>query len=78
MELLPKEVVKILILDGNGKEKNAISLKVVSHDVRDAINKGAIPTQFVEAVIKGRHRAGTWVEWYPLSEFRKNNPSIEV
>ena len=68
----------MMILDGNRREKNAITLKVITHEVRDAINKGAIPTKFVEAVIKGRHRAGTWVEWYPLSEFRKNNPDIEV
>ena len=68
----------MIVLDGNRKEKNAISLKIVNHDIRDAINKGAIPTQFVEATIKGRHRVETWVEWYPLLEFRKNNPGIEV
>jgi len=68
----------ITIIDSNHREKNAISLKVITHEVSDAINKGTIPTQFVEAVIKGKHRNGTWVEWYPLAEFRENNPSIEV
>jgi hypothetical protein len=68
----------MIVIDSNGKEKNAISLKVITHEVRDAINKGAIPTKFVEAVIQGRHRKGTWVEWYPLEQFRSLNPKIEV
>jgi len=68
----------MIIIDGNKREKDAISLKVITHEVRDAINKGVIPTRFVEAVIKGRHRPETWVEWYPLAQFRENNPDIEV
>jgi hypothetical protein len=68
----------MIIVDGNGKEKNAISLKVITHEVRDAINKGAIPTKFVEATIKGKHRRGTWIEWYPLAEFRENNPGVPI
>ena len=68
----------MIIIDGNNREKNAISLKVITQEVVDAVNKGAIPIKFVEAVIKGRHRLETWVEWYPLIEFRKNNPDVEV
>ena len=68
----------MIIIDSNKTEKNAISLKVITHEVVDAVNKGAIPTKFVEAVIKGRHRLETWVEWYPLIEFRTNNPDVEV
>ena len=68
----------MIIIDSNKKEKNAVSLKVITHEVVDAVNKGAIPTKFVEAVIKGRHRPETWVEWYPLIEFRTNNPDVEV
>ena len=68
----------MLIRDGNNREKNAISLKVITQEVVDAVNKGTIPTEFVEAVIKGRHRPETWVEWYPLIEFRTNNPDVEV
>ena len=68
----------MIILDGNGKEKEALSLKVVTHEVRDAVNKGAIPVKFVEAVIKGRNRLSTWTEWYLLLEFRTNNPNIRV
>jgi hypothetical protein len=68
----------MIILDSNKREKNAISLKVITHEVRDAINKGAIPTKFVEATIQGKHRQGTWTEWYPLAEFKQNNPDIEV
>ena len=68
----------MIIIDSNKKEKNAVTLKVITHEVVDAVNKGAIPTQFVEAVIKGRYRPETWVEWYPLIEFKENNPSIEI
>ncbi|NCN28302.1 hypothetical protein GW915_12100 [bacterium] len=68
----------MIIIDGNKRKKNAVSLKVITHEVRDAINKGAIPTQFVEAVIKGKHRTATWIEWYPLAEFRKNNPGVRI
>ena len=68
----------MIIIDSNKKEKNAVSLKVITHEVVDAVNKGTIPTQFVEAVIKGRYRPEIWVEWYPLIEFKENNPSIEI
>ena len=68
----------MIIIDSNKKEKNAVSLKVITHEVVDAVNKGAIPTQFVEAVIKGRYRPETWVEWYPLIEFKENNPGVEI
>jgi len=68
----------MIIIDGNKREKNAVSLRVITHEVRDAINKGVIPTQFVEAVIKGRHRVGTWTEWYPLIEFKENNPGVKI
>lgn len=66
------------ILDCNGKSKEALSLRVITHDVADAINKGAIPTKFVEALIKGKNRPDTWTEWYPLVEFQINNPEITV
>ena len=68
----------MIILDNNGKEKTAVSLRIITHEIRDAVNKGAIPEKFIEAVIKGKHRPDTWVEWYPLSKFRENNPNIEV
>lgn len=68
----------MMIIDCNGKEKEALSVKVITHEVKDAINKGAIPTKFVEAVIKGRHRANTWTEYYPLIEFQINNPTVKV
>lgn len=68
----------MIIVDCNGKEKEALSLRVVTQEVRDAVNKGAIPTKFVEAVIKGRHRVATWTEYYPLTEFQINNPAVKV
>lgn len=66
------------IIDGNGSEKEAVSLRVITHEVKDAVNKGVIPTEFVEATIKGKNRLGTWTEWYPLVEFQINNPNIKV
>ena len=66
------------IVDQNGKEKEAISLRMITHEVRDAINKGVVPAKYVEAVIKGRNRPGTWTEFYPLVEFQINNPTIKV
>ena len=68
----------MMIVDCNGKQKEALRLMVITHEVRDAINKGAIPVQFVEAMIRGRNRPETWTEWYPLEEFRRKNPTIKV
>lgn len=66
------------IIDGNGEEKDALSLRVITHEVVDAISGGAVPTRYVEAVIQGRNRPDTWTEWYLLLEFQVNNPGIEL
>lgn len=66
------------IIDGNGKNREAVSLKVITQEIRDAVNKGAIPQKFVEAVIKGKYRPETWIEWYPLEKFKINNPDIRI
>lgn len=68
----------MMILDCNGKQKEALSLRVITHEVQDAVNKGAIPSKYVEAVIKGQNRPETWTEWYPLVEFQVNNPDVRI
>ena len=67
------------IIDCNDKEREALSVKVVSHQIPDAIHGGIATTAlYVEALIKGRHRKGTWTEWYLLEQFREKNPSIAI
>ena len=66
------------IVDCSGRDKNALSLRVITQEITDAINKGAIPIKYVEAVIKGRNRPETWTEWYPLIEFQINNPDVRL
>ena len=67
------------IVDMNGKEREALSLKIVSHQIPDAIGGGiAVVVQYVEAQVQGKHRKGTWIEWYPLVEFQINNPKIKL
>lgn len=66
------------IIDCNKREKEAVSLKVVTHKVKDVINGGDILEKYVEALIKGRNRKATWIEWYPLEEFKRNNPDIKI
>ena len=63
------------IIDLDGKEREALSMKRISHQVVDAVNKGQfIQTELVEVVIKGKTRQ--WVDWYPIDEFIKLNPTL--
>lgn len=65
------------IIDINGKERNAKSLKIIKHNVQDS-RSGEIRTlEYVEAVLKGRN-GNQWIEWYPLDEFTELNPGKEV
>lgn len=66
------------IIDINGREREVISIKVVTEQIPDAINGGIAATKkFVEVVIKGR-TGRTWKEWYPLEEFKEKNPGIDL
>jgi hypothetical protein len=61
------------IIDINGKERQAASLKLISHQVPDKVNEGEMINQeFVEADIVGQSR--TWIEWYPAEQFKEDNP----
>ena len=65
------------IIDINGKERNVKSLKIIKHNVQDD-RSGEIRTlDYVEAVLKGRN-GNEWIEWYPLTEFKKLNPKRKV
>ena len=64
------------IIDINGKEKNAITVKRIIHQVKD-INGEDVPTEYVECQIEGRTKR-RWPEWIPLAEFVKANPHIKI
>ena len=74
----PNYGVLMLIVDINGKEKEALLVKIIPHQVRDALSDQMVNKMYVEALIKGKHRNKTWKEWYPLEEFQKRNPNIEL
>ena len=65
------------IIDVNGREREAVSVKRVSHEIPDALHGGIAATaEYVEAEIQGRMRI--WTEWYPLEEFRTANPKVQI
>ena len=64
------------IIDENGKEREAISVKKIVHKIPDAINGGFIEEEFVEAVIDGKR--GSWKEFYHLPKFKQLNPEVKV
>lgn len=66
----------MIIIDENGKERDAVSVKKIQHNIVDAVNGGSIEEGFVEALIKGRR--GEWIEWYHLPKFRELNPYIKL
>ena len=65
------------IIDINGKEREAISIQKISHQVIDK-DGNPINEEYVEVLIHGVNRNMTWKEWYPLKEFIKNNPEIKI
>jgi len=69
-----------VIKDVNGREKLILanSLRVIDHEVRDAIHGGTITEKYVEVVVVGRHRNTKWKEWYPLKKFLEMNPNITL
>lgn len=68
------------IIDCNGKERNAKSVKVIQHEFRNALtdsdNEVLGELEYAEVVIIGKSRE--WTEWYPLDEFREKNPDLEI
>ena len=70
------------IIDVNGKEKEAESIKIIDHEVPIVgpnTKEGEMKTvKYVEVSIRGKHRDSTWKEWYPLKNFKEMNPNIKV
>ena len=64
------------IIDSNGKEREANSLKRILQSVPDQVGKASILVEYVEIVIAGRTRK--WREWVPLEDFQRLNPSIKI
>ena len=65
------------IIDINGKEREAISIQKISYQVVDK-DGNPIAEEYVEVIIQGQHRKGTWKEWYPLKKFKEMNPEIVI
>ena len=65
------------IIDTSGKEREALSLKRITHQIPDSVGGGiATTSEYVEVMIRGNFR--TWTQWYPLAEFRKKNPTVVI
>lgn len=60
----------------NGKKKKIDSIKIIQHDVQDAINGSSIKVPYVEVEVIGKQ--SSWTEWWTLDEFRDNNPDFEL
>lgn len=63
------------ITDIDGREREVLFIERVSHSHMD-INGEAISEDYVRAIVKGKNR--TWINWYPIREFMRRNPSIQV
>jgi len=66
------------IIDINGKEREVLSVKRMTQQITDAVNGGVATTkEYVEVVIKGK-TGRVWKEWYPIEDFKRYNPKVEV
>jgi len=66
------------IIDINGKEREALSIKRMTQQIPDAVNGGIATTkEYVEVVIIGQ-TGRTWTEWYPFEDFVVKNPDLVI
>ena len=57
------------IVDINGKEREALSVKQITQQIPDAVNGGIATTkEYIEVVIIGK-TGRIWTEWYPFEKF---------
>jgi hypothetical protein len=68
--------VKITIIDTNGISRQVEYVKAVSFPIFDAIHKTEIMTDYVEVKIIGHNMK--WIQWYPIKEFKKRNPKVNL
>lgn len=64
------------VIDLNGKKKKIDSIKVIQHDVSDAVNGGSVLVEYVEVEVVGKQ--SNWTEWWLLKEFKHNNPNFDL
>lgn len=64
------------IIDTDGKEREIKSIKTIIHQIKDVISGKLINEKFVEVMIIGENRE--WIQFYPLTEFKKFNPKVRV
>lgn len=66
------------IIDINNKEREALSVKRITHQIPDAVKGGIATTkEYAEVVIIGK-TGRKWIEWYTLEEFVAINPNVVV
>ena len=66
------------IIDINGKEREALSVKRITHQIPDVVKGGIATTkEYVEVIIIGR-TSRQWTEWYPLEKFVVMNPTLVI
>lgn len=63
------------IIDTNGREREVLSAERMSHSHEDIYGK-IITEEYVKVLVKGKNRQ--WINWYPLKEFAKYNPTVKV
>lgn len=68
-----QECAKMKVIDLNGVEREVESVYKIYHDAIDAVSGEPIQEPFVEVTIKGKQ--STWVEWWPLADFKEKNPN---
>lgn len=66
---------EIVFIDANGRRKTARSIRLIKHQIRDAINETTFDEPWVEIRVVGRVR-GEWTEYMPLAEFERLNPEL--
>jgi hypothetical protein len=64
----------IIFTDANGRKKTASSIRIVKHNIRDAINNTVFDEPWVEIHVVGKTRV--WTEYMSFNEFSRLNPSI--
>ena len=70
------------ILDINGMVREIKSITTIDHERTSAIvgddNEEVIDiVKYVQVTVVGK-TGREWIDWYPLDEFKKMNPDIEV
>ncbi len=66
----------MMIVDLEGKEREVEDLKVIVHNNMDAVTGEPIQIEYVQVTVLGKYRQ--WINWYPLDEFRKANPDVDI